>query len=167
MTQEQQISELIKSIGGYKAFKPIIADVISVDEDTCVVKLSTGLEIPDVRLKTIIEASGDYFIIKPAVDSKVWLMPLNDSIEDLMVIKIDKIQSFEIKQNGLNILFDCNDEKVLIKNNQASLIDLFQDLKDLIGQITVSTGTGPSGTPLPPTIASLTTFETKFKTLLK
>ncbi|MBI1837789.1 MAG: hypothetical protein HYR91_11055 [Flavobacteriia bacterium] len=83
------------------------------------------------------------------------------------IFQMDKIQSFEIKQNGLNILFDTSDKKVCIKNNSASLIDLFQDLKDLISQITVSTGTGPSGTPLPPTIASLNSFQTKFKSLLK
>ena len=167
MTEIKKIAELIKSIGGYKPFNPILALVTSVDTDTCTVKLSTGLEIPDVRLKSIVDDSGDYFVIKPSINSNVWLLPLNDSIEELIVIKYDKIQSFEVKSNGLIFLIDGTDGKISIKNDTTNLLDVFQDFKDLISQLTVSTGVGPSGTPLPPTILSLNSVETKFKSLLK
>ena len=167
MDKIKQIAELIKSIGGFKPFTPIVADVVSVEGESCTVKLSTGLEISDIRLKSSINNGADYFLITPSIGSKVWIMTINNDLSDSLVIKIDQIDKWEIKQNGLIFLIDGTDGKISIKNNATSLLDVFQDLKDLIGQITVSTGVGPSGTPLPPTIASLTAVETKFKNLLK
>jgi hypothetical protein len=84
-----------------------------------------------------------------------------------MVIKIDKLKSFEIKQKGVRFLIDTTDGKFIIKNDKADLLTIFSDLSSLIKQLQVSTGTGPSGTPLPPTITALNKLETDFKNLLK
>lgn len=167
MDKIQKIASYLKEIKSIQPMSVIIADVVSIENDTCTVKLSTGLELPDIRLKSIIDNSGDYFVLTPIENSKVWLLSVSGGLEDLMVIKIDKLKSFEIKQKGVRFLIDTTDGKFIIKNDKADLLTIFSDLSSLIKQLQVSTGTGPSGTPLPPTITALNKLETDFKNLLK
>lgn len=167
MDKSREIASLIKDIVSIKPFVPIVGTVVSIESDSCTVKLSTGLTIPDIRLKSTIDNASDYFIIKPAVDSIIWLIPVNESIEDMIVFKIDKVQSFEIKQSGLVFMIDCNDGMFSVKNDKYDLLKAFTDLTDLISKLQVSTAQGPSGTPLPPTIQSLNTINSSIKNLLK
>jgi hypothetical protein len=167
MDNIQKIASFLKEISANQPMSVIIADVVSIEKDTCTVKLSTGLELPDIRLKSIIDDSGDYFVLTPMEKSKVWLLSISGGLDDLMVIKIDKLKSFEIKQKGMHFLIDTTDGKFIIKNDKADLLTIFSDLSSLIKKLQVSTGTGPSGTPLPPTISALDKLETDFKKLLK
>lgn len=166
MATPSEIKEVIRQVVGANPNLPITGVVKSVEGDSCSVELSGGFVVTDVKLKATI-GNSDYIIQTPKIGSTVVMLSLSGTLENLTLIKIDQLKKVEYSQGGLVILCDSTDGKVQIKNDQVSLLEIMKDLKTLISQITVSTPNGPSGTPLPPTIAALTQFETKFNQLLK
>ncbi len=166
MDKLSEIKRLIQEIAGTSSNLPFTAKVKSVEGDTCTVKLSDSLSIPLVRLKAT-EGINQGLLLSPKVGSKVTLLSSSGELDDLTVIKVDEIDKIQYQQDDLNVLIDSTDKKVCIKNEQVSLLDLMQSLSDIIKNIKVSTGVGPSGTPLPDTIGQLEQFEIQFKQLLK
>lgn len=166
MDKAAELKKLLRVIVGFQNSLPIPAKVVKIDGDSCSVEIDS-LVLTDVKLKATISEETDHLLITPKVGTNVLLMSLTGELDNLTVVKVDEVQSIHFKQNGLEFLVDGSDGKVSVKNNDTSLLDLFGELKELISAITVSTGVGPSGTPLPPTIQSLTLFEQNFKKLLK
>jgi len=167
MDKAAQIKALIKSIVDADANYPVRGVVESIEGQTCSVKLVTGLIVSNVRLKAAISDTADYLLITPKIGSDVLMLSGNGTLDDLTIIKADQAQSMELSQGGLIILIDSADSKVMIKNNDASLVDIMNDLAVLLKQLTVSTPMGPSGVPLPNTIDALQQWEVKFNQLLK
>ena len=160
-----EIRENIKSIAGKRIGCLLCwGEVSDVTETDCTV-LVGELKLTKVRLYSQATAAGNLYL-KPKEGSMVSV--LSDSeYRDLQVISCDNYVSFKFEENSLVFEYDSETKKFDIKNDQTGLKDLFQALADIIKQLTVSTPAGPSGTPLPPTIASVTQFETDFKLLLK
>lgn len=166
MSKETEIKKLLKEIVGQNNYL-LRGTVTKITGQTCNVKLASGLEVSDVKLKALITDENDYYILFPVEGSGVLMLMENNDIRNLTVVKVDKVSKFVLIQNGLEILFDGTDKKVSIKNETASLLDVFNDLTTLLKQLKVFTPVGPSGTPLPDTIASITQLEQKVKQLLK
>lgn len=59
------------------------------------------------------------------------------------------------------------DNKMQLKNSSSDLKTILNDILDVVKNITVSTPTGVSGTPLPPTILSVEQCSVKINNLLK
>lgn len=167
MDKKAQLKRLLKEILGENPNVPFPATVVSVQGQTCTVKIAGGLEVSDVRLKTTVSDESDYFLLTPKINSDVLLLSSDGSLRSLTVIKIDQIEKFEFVQNGLVVEFDAADSKVSIKNDDTSLKDLFGELVAIIRELKVYTAMGPSGTPLPDTMTSLLDFESLFNRLLK
>jgi len=164
----KQIKKQLREIVAANPNLPLQAEVTSLEDDTCTVKLATGLELNDVRLKATIGGSDDnYFIQRPKIGSKVVLLSITGSLDDLMVLKIDELENVEFSQGGLSILIDSEDGKIAIENENTSLKDIFQTLADLLKAFKVYTPAGPSGTALPDVVLQIEGFETQFKELLK
>lgn len=66
---------------------------------------------------------------------------------------------------GDNSLLEIKGGKVSLINSSTGLKDILSNIVDAIKTLTVSTGVGPSGTPLPPTIQKTTQIETLLKNL--
>ena len=75
-----------------------------------------------------------------------------------------KDDSWKVSQDKISIEFTGN--KASLKNDSTGLKTILKDLFTAIKTLTVSTGVGPSGTPLPPTIQKLTQLEQKTDQLL-
>lgn len=139
--------------------------VKSVSKETCSVELSSGLVVSDVKLKASIANEDDYIIETPVIGSDVLL---TGSLDDLVVLKCDKIQKFEFSQNGLKVIYDASDKKVSIKNDQANLLDV---LLEFTGHFKTDykqyTSQGPTNGALPASVQKITAIENKFKQLLK
>ena len=145
---------------------PLTGKIKSIESDTCTVEIEVGFDIPDVRLKSTANGKDNLLII-PKVGSNVTLLSGDGTVDNLTVIKVDQASKIIFNENGLQIEIDSTDGKVSIKNNEASLFDLFTDLANILKQFKVYTNTGPSGTALPDSIVSITKLETDFKQLLK
>ncbi len=146
---------------------PLInAEVVSVEDESCTVKIDE-LIIDEVRLKATINGSSNKVLIQPKIGTMVLIGSLTGDLKDLAVLNVDEIEKLLYEQDGFKIEIDSTDKKIKIENDQVSLKDLFQSLTNLLKQFKVFTPAGPSGTPLPTTISSLTQFENNFKKLLK
>ncbi len=167
MDKISQIKEKLIEVVGVKPNLPITAKVVSVDEDHCTVRLTSGLELSDVKLKATIKEETDFMLMTPAIGSSVIVMSFTGDLDNLFVVKVDQVESIEMKRNGLTIQLDGKDQKVSIKNESVSLKELFSDLSSLLRTFKVYTPAGPSNTPLPQSINAITNFELKFKQLLK
>lgn len=161
-----KINELIKQIAGSGKNLPIAGVVTKIDGDTCTVKIAEDFEIEDVKLKATI-GDDQFIIMKPSLGSNVLMLSLSGTLENLTIIKFDKVDQVHLIQNQLEILADASDNKVMLKNDKASMFDLMQDLVDLLKQFQVFTNSGASGYPIPKSIEKITAFEAKFKELLK
>ena len=162
-----EIRKALQQIIGANPNYPIHATITAVSGQTCSVKLVSGLEVSDVRLKATITDGDDYFLITPDVGSDVLLLSGDGTLRSLTVIHVDKASKFQYSQNGLEVLFDSTDKKVRIQNDEANLKDLFSDLALLLKQLKHYTPAGPSGTPLPDSIQRIDAWTTKFNKLLK
>lgn len=164
---EKEIKRLLREIIGANPNLPLIGEVVKVEGQTCSVKIDENLTVPDVRLSASINDSQNNLLIIPKKGTNVTILSLTGNLDDLCVIKIDEVEKIEYKQDGLELLIDSTDKKVQLKNDQASLHDLFGDLASILEQFKVFTPSGPSSGVLPDTMLSITNFKTKFKSLLK
>lgn len=139
--------------------------VKSVSNQTCSVELPGGLIITEVKLKAIISEDEDYIIETPLVGSDVLL---TGTLNDVVVLKCDKIQKFEFSQGGLKVIYDSNDKKVSIKNEQVSLLDVLLEFTNhLKTDYRQYTSQGPTNGALPTSVQAISEIENKFKQLLK
>lgn len=167
MDKIQEIKAKLRLTVGAEPNLPIQATVVSVEGETCTVRLASGFEIDDIRLKSTVGDGDNYLLQTPAVGSDVTLLSSDGTVKNMFVVLMDDLESFRFSHGGLKIEFDGADGKVLIKNNQTSLYKLLDDLSMLLKQLKVYTAMGPSGTPLPDTILAIEAFEIGFKQLLK
>jgi phage baseplate assembly protein gpV len=69
-------------------------------------------------------------------------------------------------QYGAAIL-DLSGDKAVLKNDSTDIKTILKQVLSIVKNLTVSTSTGPSGTPLPPTIAAVEQCETLIDTLFR
>lgn len=167
MDKTVELKKRLQEIVGANPNLPITGIVKAVENDYCTVELSGGFTVSDVKLKATISDGDNYIKVIPKVDSTVIMISLTGDKNNLAVIKVDEIEQVDYKQDGLEVLIGSTDGKVSVKNNSVSLVDVFADLAALLKQFKVHTPVGPSGTPLPDTIAAITQLEGKFNQLLK
>lgn len=167
MDKSSQIKRLIRDVVGNQINLPITAKVIKVGKESCTIELDSGLELSDVRLKATINNANDYYIISPAIGSNVIVLSMTGNLDNLILLTIDQVAKIEVQQKGLQFIVDGNDQKISIKNEAASLLDIFKDLTRLLKDLKVYTANGPSGVPLPNTMNALIALEQQFNQLLK
>jgi hypothetical protein len=167
MDTPAEIKALLKKIVGANSNLPITGEVVSVQGESCTVKLVSGLELTDVKLKATVNEQEDFILVTPKVGSNVIMLSSTGDLNSLTVIKTDQFEKMEISQGGLIILVDSSDGKISIKNQQVTLKEILTDLGTLLKSLKVYTSTGPSGAPLPDSILAIESFETKINQLLK
>lgn len=75
-----------------------------------------------------------------------------------------KDDSYKVAQDKIS--FELTGNKASLKNDSTGLKSILNSLFTAIKSLTVSTGVGPSGTPLPPTIQAITQLEQQANNLL-
>ena len=161
-----EVKRLIREIVGTVPNLPIQAIVTKVDDFTISAKIGE-LEIDNILLKTQVENNDNFMVQRPKIGSPVTLLSVDGTLNSLQVVKINEVEEFEYYHNGLTIKLDGKDGKLIVKNNEVNLYQLMTDLATIVKQLKVYTAVGPSGTPLPDTIARVEQFEQDFKQLLK
>lgn len=122
--------------------------------------ISDGLLFQDVLL-----GLGNVYR-KPKLGSKCLVGLIENNDAAAFLIEAEALDFIELHLGSVLIEIDSMTSKIKVKNGQVSLIDLFQDLKNLIFQLKVTTPAGPSTSLLPDSVTALQAFEMKFKQLL-
>lgn len=164
MDRYAKLNAALKGVMKSDKLPILAAEVTNVNADTCDVKIG-ALAITDVRLKSTIGGS-DKLLILPKKGSKVLVGSLTGDFKDLVVLKVDEMEKLKYEQDGLMIEVDATTGKLMIKNNNISFVDLWQQLVDLLKQFGVTTPSGPSTAVLPPTMQSIVQLENDFKQIL-
>lgn len=164
-----EIKKKLQEVVGANPNYPIVATVIKVANETCTVKLVSGLVLSDVKLSTSITESTDYFLLEPVIGSNVLVLSGDGSLSNLYVLKVDQIEKFRFSQNGLKVEFDSSDKKIKIENDSVSLKDLFTDLANILTNLKVSVlaPNSPSGSITPDVVTLVNQFSTAINKLLK
>ncbi len=160
-----QLKDNVRKIVAASPNLPIDGTVTAVNGDTCSVAVA-GFPISDIRLRVTADGK-DNLLIVPKVGSRVLMLSTDGTIGNLTVIKCDVAERIIFNENGLQVEIDSASGKVKVKNETTSLKTLFEQLTDILKTLKVYTPAGPSGTPLPDTLAKVMQFETEFKTILK
>lgn len=121
----------------------ITAEVVSVENNTCTVKLVSDLVLTDVRLCATINENQDSFVIIPKIGSEVVLMSQTGTLSGLMVIKVDTVESIIYKNAGFEFKVDGATKKVTLKNQSENLGQLVGELIDTISNSVIDTPNGP------------------------
>lgn len=169
MDKSAKIKKALREIVGAKPNLPISGTVTAIQNDTVSVKLVSGLVLDDVRLNATSSDENDFLLLTPAIGSEVLLLSVDGTLNNLVLVKMDKVQSFAFSKGSLKIEFDGTDQKVKIENDTLNLKDLFQNLATIISGLTVQVITegAPSGVPLPATQSAISQFQTSINHLLK
>lgn len=159
------VETLQKGIIPQKAVSLMIGTVKAVDGETCTVAFGT-LELSEIRLKAAIDGNTNRLLITPKKDSKVLVGSLTGDLKDLVVLKVDEVESIEYYQDKLKVLIDSKTKKLTIENDHVNIKDIFQSLTDLLKNFKVNTPSGPSVSILPDTLQAILQFENDFKQIL-
>lgn len=165
MDRVAKLRENLKQFVNARPVLPVFGVVRSVEGDTCTVEVD-GLELSDVRLKTTADAAETLLII-PTVGSRVMMLSVDGSIDNLTVVKSDHSDKILAKNGSFEMEVDLVSGKIGAKNATTGLYELFDQLQNILKLLKVYTPSGPSGTPLPDSIARIEGFESDFKTILK
>jgi hypothetical protein len=166
MDKYKQLADKFKELGQKPGLTLFYAVVKSIEGDTCTVTYAE-LDIDEVKLNASGGEVSDKLIITPKEGTMALIGSPSGDLRDLVLLKCDEPEIISYTYGGLEVVIDSTDSKVTVKNNDISLLKLFDDLKSIIEELTVSTPNGPSGTPLPPTILALTEFDLNVNKLFK
>ncbi|WP_445720222.1 hypothetical protein [Flavobacterium sp.] len=160
-----EIKKALREALGINPNLAITATVVSVQENTCSIKLVSDLVLTDVRLCATISDEPDMMVIKPKVGSEVIAMSQTGKLDGLFIVKVDAVDNITFKKEDFEIIIDGQTKKVTIKNSTANLGALMDNLIDTIVSAQILTPQGP-GTISPATQTQLTNIKTMFNALL-
>lgn len=143
----------------------ITAEVVSIENNTCTVKLVSDLVLTDVRLCATVNENQDSFVIIPKIGSEVVLMSQTGTLAGLMVIKVDTVESIIYKNAGFEFKVDGATKKVTLKNQSENLGQLVGELIDTISNSVIDTPNGP-GAINAVTKTALNQIKTQFNSIL-
>ncbi|WP_281233510.1 hypothetical protein [Flavobacterium gelatinilyticum] len=165
MDKPAQIKRALIEALGFNPNLPMTAEVVSVENTTCTVKLDSGLQISDVRLCATISESEDLFVMIPQIGSEVILLSQTGELSGLMVIKVDNYDSISYKKGDFEFLIDGVTGKVTLKNGSVNFGSLVSSLITEISSAVIVTPAG-RGSIAPKTKLKLQDLDTKFKSIL-
>lgn len=165
MDKSAEIKRALIDALGINPNLAITAEVVSIQETTCTIKLVSQLVLSDVRLCATINESSDLFVIVPQIGSEVVVMSQTGKLSGLMVIKVDAVESISYKKDGFEFIVDGSTGKVTLKNETCNFGALVSSLITEINNAIILTPSGP-GKIGPTTKTKLLELDTKFKTLL-
>lgn len=164
MEKASKIKQLLAQFNA-KPNTLITAQVVSIEDTFCTVKLAEGLEVSGVRLLATNGNGDNGFKIVPKVGTDVLVLSQSTGVDNLVVIKIDEWDKISFKQNDFEFILDAETKKATLKKTGANLGQSLSQLTQALQNAQIITPAGP-GTFDPATIATLVTVQTALENLL-
>ena len=160
-----EIKKALVELIGANPNLPITATIVSVQNDTCTIKLLSELVLSDVRLKATISDDTDTLLLTPKIGSEVMVMSQTGKLSGLVIIKIDSVEKIQYKKGDFEFELDGTTGKVTLKKAGVNFGSLINSLIDTISAAQIITPSGP-GTINPVTQGLLTNIKTQFNLIL-
>lgn len=160
-----EIKKALKEALGENPNLPITATVVSVEDDTCTVKLLGNLVLSDVRLKATITESLEGLLIIPKVASEVILISQTGKLSSLMVLKVSEVEKIIYKIDDFVFEVDATTKKLTFKKSGANFGALIGSLIDTISAAIITTPNG-QGSIDSTTQSKLQNIKTKFNSII-
>lgn len=140
--EENDIKEQLKSFVDFNAAAGITSAVVTKinENDTVAVRLETGLELNDVRLKSVIK-SGGKTVMTPAEGSIVLLGKIAKS-HDYVVLAVEEIEKMTSVIDDVEYRLDKNG--FLLKKESETMQKLMTDILDAALEERHTTSYGPT-----------------------
>lgn len=123
---------------GPSCFHP--AKVLAInDNNTCIVRFSTGALVDDARLKSVVK-DGDHFVTVPAVGSIVLVASIENSGE-FVVLAVDEPEVIKGKWGTLE--YELNADGLRLKRGDDTLLSGALKLVEAVNQVMVLYGNNP------------------------
>lgn len=143
MRNDKELTDRLKSLMPGEAVMHGVVDSVDLDKATCNVRVGGKLYLNASLRSVVTDDSG--ITVFPRIGSVVTCFKLQGS-NRLIVIKHSEVDVFQLVIDN-TVVFISNDG-VRIERGNESLKKIINDLLDAILQMTVTTGVGPSGTPI-------------------
>ena len=148
--------------------------VESVSESTCTVKLAANdLVLEDVRFRATEEATDGWAVI-PKKGTNCLVALVGGDVNRPYLVAMDEAEAIQLRMENEELRIDEEGFDLMMKagklnarNDGASLKDILQKTIEMIEGLTLSTSTGPSGTPMPPTITKANQVKNSIQSLFK
>lgn len=140
---KELLNVLRRSLGEPMSF--VHGTVLKVDKTLCTCQLDVGGQVFEhVSLKSIIK-NDTGMVLYPKINSVVYANFMPDS-QRLIVVAFDELESFHVKIEDMEV--SGNRDGVVLRRGNESLKSILAATYDAILSMTVTTGVGPSGTPV-------------------
>jgi hypothetical protein len=134
---KDQLQALAKQYGPAALIPATVIDVH--DDDTITVQLATGLELDDVRLRSVVKA-GSKIILLPKVESVVQMARIENS-EEFVVVAVEEITEIRIEIGNVKYVID--QDGLLIQKETDTVREVLQLIIEAVQKIIVLQGTNP------------------------
>lgn len=114
MDRSREIRELLKDISGGSGLPFVIGEVVSVESETCTVRVAGRVTVGDVRLNASADGNGGNILVKPAVGSMVLMADLSGGdLRELVVTAWSEIDTVTVKFKGDVVLNGGENEGIV------------------------------------------------------
>lgn len=101
MDRAKEIREVLKSIAGVGGSPFVVGEVVSVEDETCTVRIADCVNVSDVRLNASADGNKSNILAKPVVGSMVMMADNSKGeLRDLVVIALSEIDTLTVKFAG-------------------------------------------------------------------
>lgn len=107
MDKIAKLGEALRRIAAPDGVFITIAEVVSIQGDTCTVRVSDTLEVDGVRLRASRKALGERLLITPAVGSDVLVGSLSGDWKEIAVLSVDSADKIEYSKGSLSMVLDA------------------------------------------------------------
>ena len=158
MGKVEKLREALRGLAASDGIFLTTAQVVSIQGDTCTVRVGEGLEIDNVRLRATRKDLVDKLLFTPAVGSDVLVGSLSGDLRELAVLNADSIDKIEYRNGSLEFTIDAKTGEIAINGGTLGgmviigkmvewMEKVHSDLTNLQTLLSISTVAG-NGAPL-------------------
>ena len=124
-----------------KRYTSSTGEVSSIDDLTCTVKRQSLPDLLDVRLQAVDVAQDNYFLIEPAIGSKVVCLRFDDEDSEACIVKTSNVKKIKMIVDGAVIELESG--KIKLKNDETSIKSILNSLFTELQSAVIQTPAGP------------------------
>jgi hypothetical protein len=106
MKEQEELRKLLRGFGATDVLFPAVVTAVDKIEDSCDIEAEG--EYTDVKLRSLIEATGNRIVIYPKIGSMVLCGRLSNS-NSIYVLKVSEIEEIYIKIDNTDVVLNGNE----------------------------------------------------------